>query len=80
MTKNKSDKSNKNERQQPQDPTLNPLSPYYFHATDTKLKIVTNIFNGAGFKGWKRAVTIALSKQNNLGFINGTIMKAIHNQ
>ena len=42
-------------------PTLNQAIPYILHPTDTGLKIVTNLFTGVGFKGWKRAVTIVLS-------------------
>lgn len=68
------------EKQQPTDPTMNPSSPYYLHPTDTGLKLVTTVFNGAGFKGWKRSITIALSGKNKLGFVNGTIKRVVHNQ
>ena len=54
-------------------PTLNQASPYFLHPTDTGLKIVTNLFNVVGFKSWKRAVTIALSGKNKLGFVDSTV-------
>ena len=62
------------------DHTMNPSSLYYLQPTDTGLKIVLNVFSGTGYKGWKRVVTIALSEKNKLGFVNGTIKRAIHNQ
>lgn len=52
MIVNKKDKIN--------DLTLNQSSLHFLHPTDTDLKIVSNTFDGVGFKGWKRAVTIAL--------------------
>lgn len=58
------------------DPTMNPSSFYYLHPTDTSLKFVTNIFKGVAFKGWKRAITIALSSKNKLGVVNGTITRS----
>ena len=57
-------------------PSMNPSSVYYLHPTDTSLKLVTNIFKGVGFKGWKHAMTIALSSKNKLGFVNGTITRS----
>ncbi|KAK9741839.1 hypothetical protein RND81_03G132500 [Saponaria officinalis] len=38
-------------------------------------KLVTNIFEGTGFSGWKRGMEIALSAKNKKGFIDGTIAK-----
>ncbi|KAK9672433.1 hypothetical protein RND81_12G100400 [Saponaria officinalis] len=38
-------------------------------------KLVTNIFEGTGFSGWKRGMEIALSAKNKKGFIDGTITK-----
>lgn len=60
-----------------QDPTMNPSSVYYLHPTDTSLKLVANIFKGVGFKGWKRAMSIALSGKNKIGFVNGTVTKSV---
>ena len=48
--------------------------------TDTGLKLVSTIFNGTGFKGWKRSITIALPGKNKLGFVNGTVKRAVRNQ
>lgn len=77
---NKTDKTNKTDKQQHMDPTMNPTSPYYLHPTDTSLKFVSNVFSGTGFKAWKRAITIALSGKNKLGFVTGSVKRAIHNQ
>lgn len=52
-----------------QDITLNPSSVYYLHPTDIRLKLVNSVFKGVGFKEWKRAMTIALSTKNKLGFV-----------
>lgn len=60
-----------------QDPTMNPSSVYQLHPTDTSLKLVTSIFKGVGFKGWKRAMSIALSGKSKIGFVNGTIIKLV---
>ena len=70
--KNKNDKSN--------DPTLKQASPNYLHPTDTGLKIVSTTFDGVGFKGWKKAVTIALFGKNRLGFLDGSIKRSTSNE
>lgn len=59
-------------------PTMNQASPYFLHPTDTTLKIVTNVFTSIGFKGWKRAVTIALSGKNKLEFVDGSVKRPIN--
>lgn len=59
---------------------MNPFSPYYLHPTDTRLKLVSSVFNGTGFKGWKRSITIALSGKNYSGFVNGIVKRVAHNQ
>ena len=61
---------------QPLDPTLNPAGPYYWHPTDTGLKIIPNVFTGVGFKNWKRSFSIALSGKNKLGFVDGTVKRS----
>ena len=38
--------------------------------------MVTNILRGVGFKGWKRAMFIALSGKNKKGFVYGTIKRS----
>lgn len=48
-----------NNKEKNQDPTMNSSSVYYLHPTDMGLKLVTNIFRGVGFKGWKRVMFIA---------------------
>lgn len=57
---------------------MNQASPYILHPTDTWLKIVTNTFTSRGFKGWKRAATIALSSKNKLGFVDGSIKRPVN--
>ncbi|XP_057535481.1 uncharacterized protein LOC130813654 [Amaranthus tricolor] len=59
----------------PSDPTMNPSSPYFLHHTDTRLKLVSTIFSGVGFKSWKRAISIGLSGKNKMGFMDGTIKR-----
>ena len=56
---------------------MNLSSVYYLHLTNTSLKLVTNIFKGVGFKGWKRAMFIALSGKNKKGFVDGTVKRSI---
>ncbi|XP_009762103.2 uncharacterized protein [Nicotiana sylvestris] len=34
--------------------------------------LVNSVFDGKGYEGWRRAIIIALSAKNKLGFINGT--------
>ncbi|KAK9675775.1 hypothetical protein RND81_11G030400 [Saponaria officinalis] len=38
-------------------------------------KLITNVFDGNGFNGWKRGMLIGLSAKNKLGFIDGSIPK-----
>ncbi|CAO2835041.1 unnamed protein product [Amaranthus hypochondriacus] len=71
--------TNKGEKTQSIDPVMNPASPYYLHPTDTGMKIVSNIFTGMGYKGWKRSVSIALSGKNKMGFVDGSIKRSISN-
>ncbi|XP_074309400.1 uncharacterized protein LOC141643908 [Silene latifolia] len=51
----------------------NPLQVTNNDANATK--IVTNLFDGTGFNGWKRGMEIALSAKNKLGFVDGSIAK-----
>ena len=57
-------------------PSMNQASPYFLHPTDIGLEIVTNLFTSVGFKGWKRAVNIALSGKNKLGFVDGSVKRS----
>ncbi|XP_074264214.1 uncharacterized protein LOC141586778 [Silene latifolia] len=50
--------------------------PLYIHHSDIPgVKLVGSLFEGSGYGGWKRAMLIALSAKNKIGFIDGTIPK-----
>ena len=61
------------------DPSVDPASPYFLHASDASFILISTPFSGNNFNDWKRAVTIALSAKNKLGFIDGTIPKPAPN-
>ncbi|XP_019244311.1 PREDICTED: uncharacterized protein LOC109224181 [Nicotiana attenuata] len=47
-------------------------NPYYLHPSDSPgMVLVNSLFNGKGYAGWSRAIVIALSAKNKLGFIDG---------
>ncbi|XP_033508744.1 uncharacterized protein [Nicotiana tomentosiformis] len=49
--------------------------PYYLHPSDYPgMNLVSSAFDGNGYGGWRRAVIIALSAKNKLGFIDGTMV------
>ncbi|XP_070022071.1 uncharacterized protein LOC142177495 [Nicotiana tabacum] len=49
--------------------------PYYLHPSDYPgMNLVSSVFYGKGYGGWRRAVIIALSAKNKLGFIDGTLI------
>ena len=51
-------------------------SPYYLHHTDSPgLSLVSQPLIGDNYASWSRAMMIALSVKNKLGFIDGSIMK-----
>ncbi|XP_073285223.1 uncharacterized protein [Primulina huaijiensis] len=51
-------------------------SPYFLHHSDNPgLLLVSQQLTGENFPSWHRAMTIALSVKNNLGFIDGSIPK-----
>ena len=55
-----------------------PLSPYFFHHSDSpELVLVSQQLTGENYTSWSRAMTIALSVKNKLGFINGTISRPV---
>ena len=64
-----------NNKEKNQDPTMNSSSVYYLHPTDMGLKLITNIFTGVGFKGRKRAMSIALCGKNKMGFVDATVKR-----
>ncbi|XP_075074520.1 uncharacterized protein LOC142162108 [Nicotiana tabacum] len=46
---------------------------YYLHPSDSPgMVLVNSVFDGKGYGGWRRAIIIALSAKNKLGFIDGT--------
>ncbi|XP_049367038.1 uncharacterized protein LOC125831955 [Solanum verrucosum] len=47
--------------------------PYYLHPSDSPgMNLISTVFDGRGFPGWRRSILIALSAKRKLGFINGT--------
>lgn len=54
-------------------PTMDSNDPLFLHPSDSPGMILVNtVFDGHGFAGWKRALLIALSAKNKLGFIDGS--------
>lgn len=52
------------------------LDPLYLHPSDHPgMQLVTKQFDGSNFGSWKKAITIALSAKNKLGFVNGKVTK-----
>ncbi|XP_055814449.1 uncharacterized protein LOC129884121 [Solanum dulcamara] len=49
--------------------------PYYIHPSDYPgMNLVGALFDGRSYGGWRRAVIIALSAKNKLGFIDGSLI------
>ncbi|XP_070022949.1 uncharacterized protein [Nicotiana sylvestris] len=49
--------------------------PYYLHPSDYPwMNLVSSVFDGKSYGGWRRAVVIALSAKIKLGFIDGTLV------
>ncbi|XP_019238129.1 PREDICTED: uncharacterized protein LOC109218230 [Nicotiana attenuata] len=49
--------------------------PYYLHPSDYPgMNLVSSVFDGKAYGGWRRAVVIALSAKNKLGFIDGSLV------
>ncbi|XP_076922179.1 uncharacterized protein LOC143604786 [Bidens hawaiensis] len=49
-------------------------NPLYLHPSDHPgMILVSKFFGGTRFGAWKRAMMIALSAKNKLGFINNTL-------
>ncbi|CAA0828814.1 Unknown protein, partial [Striga hermonthica] len=56
-------------------PTDDPSSPYFLHASDNPgAIIVVEPFNGENYVFWSRSVLMALSVKNKGGFVDGTIL------
>lgn len=50
--------------------------PLYLHPSDNPgLVLVSKLFDGDGFSAWKRAMILALSSKNKLGFIDGSCVR-----
>ncbi|XP_076917653.1 uncharacterized protein LOC143577776 [Bidens hawaiensis] len=55
--------------------TINLSKPIYFHRFDhSSMILVSKFFDASGFGAWKRALRIAFSTKNKLGFINNTLV------
>ena len=57
--------------------SIDPHHPYFLHSSDNPdMVLVSKPFDGMGFGAWKRAMEVALTAKNKLGFVNGTFKKA----
>lgn len=53
-----------------------PMSPYFLHHSDNPgLVLVSQPLTGDNFQSWNRAMRIALSVKNKMGFVDGSISK-----
>ena len=53
-----------------------PLSPFFLHYSDSPgLVLVSQQLTGDNYPSWTRAMIIALSVKNKLGFIDGSISR-----
>jgi len=51
-------------------------SPFYLHPSENAgSTLLPTVFDGTGYRSWRRAVLRALSVKSKTGFINGKIMK-----
>ena len=58
------------------DPSLNPSSPYYIHASETpSLVLVPKVLAGPNYHVWARSMRRALISKNKFKFLDGTITK-----
>nr|XP_009763850.1 PREDICTED: uncharacterized protein LOC104215692 [Nicotiana sylvestris] len=54
-------------------PTIDASHPYFLHPSDSPgMTLVSSVFDGRGYGGWRRSLLIALSAKNKLGFIDGS--------
>ncbi|XP_069143593.1 uncharacterized protein [Solanum lycopersicum] len=57
-------------------PRIDSSSPLYMHPSDNPgAMLVSNLFDGVGYRSWRRGVLRSLSVKNKLGFINGECEK-----
>lgn len=57
-----------------------PLNPFYLHHSDSPgHMLVSQMLTGDNYASWSRAMTIALSVKNKLGFIDASIQKPASN-
>ncbi|XP_073025091.1 uncharacterized protein [Primulina eburnea] len=55
-----------------------PMSLYFLHHSDNPgLTLVSQSLTGDNYASWSRAMRIALSVKNKLGFVDGTIVKPL---
>lgn len=55
---------------------MDPSSPLYLNPSDNPgTVLVSKCFDGTGFGPWRRAMVIALSAKNKLGFVDGSCAK-----
>ncbi|RVW95994.1 hypothetical protein CK203_027647 [Vitis vinifera] len=51
-------------------------SPYFLHNGDhPRLNLVSNLLTGANYHTWRRAMLMALTAKNKVGFVDGTISR-----
>ncbi|GAB4854274.1 hypothetical protein Ancab_039721 [Ancistrocladus abbreviatus] len=52
---------------------LDPMDPLFLHPSDHPgMALVSKSFDGTGYGAWKRAMLIALSAKNKIGFVDGS--------
>jgi gag-polypeptide of LTR copia-type/Integrase core domain/Retrotransposon gag protein/GAG-pre-integrase domain len=55
---------------------LDPSSPFFLHHSDNPgIILVPQLLTESNYPAWSRAMTMALSSKNKLGFVDGTIKK-----
>lgn len=55
---------------------LDSSHPFYLHPSDSPGMILVNsIFDGKGYRGWRKGILIALSAKNKVGFIDRTFLQ-----
>ncbi|XP_009771819.1 uncharacterized protein LOC107779476 [Nicotiana tabacum] len=53
---------------------VNSAHSYYLHPSNYPgMNLVSSVFDGKSYEGWRRATVIALSAKNKLGFIDGSL-------
>lgn len=57
-------------------PTINYSDPLYMHPSENAGSSITPVlFDGSGYRSWRRGVLRALSVKNKIVFINGKLQK-----